>query len=55
LRLSQTEILWVVIIYSLYLGASLFPFARLLGWFRSPRWLLCEFAKLKRKLQGSGA
>lgn len=30
----------------LYLGAALFPFARLLGWFHSPRWLLCIFGGL---------
>jgi hypothetical protein len=36
-----------LLIYSLlYLGASLFPFARLLGWFRSPRWLLRVFGGL---------
>src|SRR4029077_16463213 len=28
-----------LLVYSLlYLGAALFPFARLLSWFRSPRW-----------------
>lgn len=32
------------LIYSLlYLGVALFPFARVLGWLGSPRWLLCVF------------
>jgi hypothetical protein len=30
----------------LFVGLALFPFARLLGWFRAPRWLLRAFAGL---------
>jgi hypothetical protein len=36
----------ILIYFLLYLGAALFPFARLLGWFRSPRWLLRVFGGL---------
>src|SRR5258708_7216208 len=30
----------LLVYFLLYLVAALFPFARFLGWFRSPRWLL---------------
>jgi hypothetical protein len=45
--LSWTEVKFFVgwlplLIYCLlFQGATLFPFARLLGWFHSPRWLMC--------------
>jgi hypothetical protein len=51
-NLSWTEVKFFAswlpfLIYPLlYLGAALFPFARMLGWFRSPRWLLRVFGGL---------
>jgi hypothetical protein len=36
----------LLIYFLVYLGAVLFPFARLLGWLRAPRWLLRVFAGL---------
>lgn len=35
-----------LIYFLLFLGAELFPFARLLNWFRSPRWILRLFGGL---------
>ncbi|MGD0908358.1 MAG: hypothetical protein ABSA96_12300, partial [Candidatus Acidiferrales bacterium] len=36
----------LLIYFLLYLGVALFPFASLLNWFRSPRWLLRVFGGL---------
>jgi hypothetical protein len=40
-----------LIYFLLYFGAALFPFVRLLSWFRSPRWLLRVFGGCSPGLQ----
>ena len=45
---ARLYVVWqpVLAYSSLYMGALLFPFARALGWLRSPRWVVAVFGSL---------
>jgi hypothetical protein len=45
---------WLPLLFNflLYLGAVLFPFARLLGWFQAPRWVVRVFGGLLSGISG---